>query len=167
MTRRPPRSTPTYTLFPYPTLFRSNASDLGRYRTLRPETRQFQANAVYARALGDIQATINGSLEYNHSRSLQGLPGISVTLPAGNPYSPFDDDVTLNRYVENAPLEQTNRSITSHAGVTLNGSIDTNWRWTVTGKYDRIDRSEGHTSELQSLMRISYAVFCVKKKNTA
>src|SRR3546814_8904348 len=27
------------------------------------------------------------------------------------------------------------------------------------------DRSEEHTSELQSLMRISYAVFCLKKKN--
>src|SRR3546814_2604073 len=30
-----------------------------------------------------------------------------------------------------------------------------------------IDRSEEHTSELQSLMRISYAVFCLKKKNKA
>src|SRR3546814_5680055 len=29
-----------------------------------------------------------------------------------------------------------------------------------------IGRSEEHTSELQSLMRISYAVFCLKKKNT-
>src|SRR3546814_6728785 len=29
---------------------------------------------------------------------------------------------------------------------------------------DRVDRSEEHTSELQSLMRISYAVFCLKKK---
>src|SRR3546814_6789161 len=29
-----------------------------------------------------------------------------------------------------------------------------------------IPRSEEHTSELQSLMRISYAVFCLKKKNT-
>src|SRR3546814_7250705 len=29
---------------------------------------------------------------------------------------------------------------------------------------DQIDRSEEHTSELQSLMRISYAVFCLKKK---
>src|SRR3546814_3384834 len=29
----------------------------------------------------------------------------------------------------------------------------------------RLDRSEEHTSELQSLMRISYAVFCLKKKN--
>src|SRR3546814_4536393 len=31
--------------------------------------------------------------------------------------------------------------------------------------YDRY-RSEEHTSELQSLMRISYAVFCLKKKTT-
>src|SRR3546814_7714866 len=29
-----------------------------------------------------------------------------------------------------------------------------------------VGRSEEHTSELQSLMRISYAVFCLKKKNT-
>src|SRR3546814_7772266 len=32
------------------------------------------------------------------------------------------------------------------------------------GRFDRY-RSEEHTSELQSLMRISYAVFCLKKKN--
>src|SRR3546814_5433537 len=37
-----------------------------------------------------------------------------------------------------------------------NGCIDEN-HW--------IARSEEHTSELQSLMRISYAVFCLKKKN--
>src|SRR3546814_8398767 len=30
---------------------------------------------------------------------------------------------------------------------------------------NQIGRSEEHTSELQSLMRISYAVFCLKKKN--
>src|SRR3546814_15953936 len=30
----------------------------------------------------------------------------------------------------------------------------------------RPSRSEEHTSELQSLMRISYAVFCLQKKNT-
>src|SRR3546814_8729674 len=29
-----------------------------------------------------------------------------------------------------------------------------------------VDRSEEHTSELQSLMRISYAVFCLKQKKT-
>src|SRR3546814_2062336 len=32
------------------------------------------------------------------------------------------------------------------------------------GSYSRRTRSEEHTSELQSLMRISYAVFCLKKK---
>src|SRR3546814_6288329 len=32
------------------------------------------------------------------------------------------------------------------------------------GKADKEGRSEEHTSELQSLMRISYAVFCLKKK---
>src|SRR3546814_14207721 len=32
-------------------------------------------------------------------------------------------------------------------------------------RFGRIERSEEHTSELQSLMRISYAVFCLKKKN--
>src|SRR3546814_10583693 len=30
----------------------------------------------------------------------------------------------------------------------------------------RIERSEEHTSELQSLMRISYAVFCLKQKKS-
>src|SRR3546814_17534458 len=34
-------------------------------------------------------------------------------------------------------------------------------RWGSAGK---AERSEEHTSELQSLMRISYAVFCLKKK---
>src|SRR3546814_7426032 len=33
-------------------------------------------------------------------------------------------------------------------------------------KFAGPDRSEEHTSELQSLMRISYAVFCLKKKKT-
>src|SRR3546814_3502692 len=34
------------------------------------------------------------------------------------------------------------------------------------GSGGQSSRSEEHTSELQSLMRISYAVFCLKKKNT-
>src|SRR3546814_6827553 len=35
----------------------------------------------------------------------------------------------------------------------------------AAGRTRRYVRSEEHTSELQSLMRISYAVFCLKKKN--
>src|SRR3546814_4195046 len=36
----------------------------------------------------------------------------------------------------------------------------------LTDLWRQVNRSEEHTSELQSLMRISYAVFCFKKKNT-
>src|SRR3546814_5791796 len=36
----------------------------------------------------------------------------------------------------------------------------------VAARVPAVLRSEEHTSELQSLMRISYAVFCLKKKNT-
>src|SRR3546814_7101091 len=35
----------------------------------------------------------------------------------------------------------------------------------TNSRIDDVNRSEEHTSELQSLMRISYAVFCLKKKN--
>src|SRR3546814_14840849 len=52
----------------------------------------------------------------------------------------------------------------------LNVTNTTAWQWWTTfekGKHggeSRFCRSEEHTSELQSLMRISYAVFCLKKK---
>src|SRR3546814_6700599 len=38
--------------------------------------------------------------------------------------------------------------------------------WRAVPAADRRHRSEEHTSELQSLMRISYAVFCLKKQPT-
>src|SRR3546814_4379957 len=37
-------------------------------------------------------------------------------------------------------------------------------RFVIKLRTTRLTRSEEHTSELQSLMRISYAVFCLKKK---
>src|SRR3546814_9978090 len=39
-------------------------------------------------------------------------------------------------------------------------------RYDQTNPAEAQTRSEEHTSELQSLMRISYAVFCLQKKNT-
>src|SRR3546814_8031260 len=51
-------------------------------------------------------------------------------------------------------------SLTAEAGIRLsdysNTGTSTTWK---------AGRSEEHTSELQSLMRISYAVFCLKKTN--
>src|SRR5213075_3361715 len=40
------------------------------------------------------------------------------------------------------------------------------WRWWTRATRSRARRSEEHTSELQSRLVISYAVFCLKKKNT-
>src|SRR3546814_10778842 len=39
-------------------------------------------------------------------------------------------------------------------------------RWLLAEGLQKYGRSEEHTSDLQSLMRISYAVFCLKKKIT-
>src|SRR3546814_4740029 len=52
------------------------------------------------------------------------------------------------------------------------GEMEKIWyrTWVYVGHESEVpeknDRSEEHTSELQSLMRISYAVFCLKKKRT-
>src|SRR3546814_9557372 len=93
MIRRPPRSTRTDTLFPYTTLFRSNAPD------------------SKASAIATQEAAMPDSFD---------LPSLTRQVADALPVAP----VTLK----------------------LGG------------------RSEEHTSELQSLMRISYAVFCLKKK---
>src|SRR3546814_2645568 len=60
-------------------------------------------------------------------------------------------------------LERTNRSlaITQNrvsTGLKVTGAIDDASNFAIA------QRSEEHTSELQPLMRISYAVFCLKKK---
>src|SRR3546814_8771305 len=48
----------------------------------------------------------------------------------------------------------------------LNGGAISHWVREGHAKFNNVGaRSEEHTSELQSLMRISYAVFCLKKKN--
>src|SRR3546814_5419877 len=52
------------------------------------------------------------------------------------------------------------------AVTTASGSIQRSyWAAKIRNTMTIPNRSEEHTSELQSLMRISYAVFCLKKKN--
>src|SRR3546814_1790032 len=60
----------------------------------------------------------------------------------------------------------------SHRRHFLRQDCSPEWRQGIAGaahvpdqrKHEEKGRSEEHTSELQSLMRISYAVFCLKKK---
>src|SRR3546814_7804777 len=112
MLRHPPRSTRTVTLFPYPTLFRSQ----------------------------DIGLALHPPMLY------LGYVGFSTTFAFA-------------------------------VAALLEGRVDPAWaRWVrpwalaawtflTAGIALGSGRSEEHTSELQSLMRISYAVFCLKKKN--
>src|SRR3546814_6745696 len=97
MLRPPPKSTRTYTLFPYTTLFRSAVHDV---------------------------------LEF-------GMAG-------HGPRQPFFSGSMGGSLIDRPPLMQLSRA----------------------SPPCRTPRSEEHTSELQSLMRISYPVFCLKKKKT-
>src|SRR3546814_1104723 len=99
MTRRPPSSTLTDTLFPYTTLFRSMHTGAGR--------------------LADDQEARAGGSAHHWARPQRQ---VRCAEPAG---ARLGEDAVQRR---------------------------------------RRLRSEEHTSELQSLMRISYAVFCLKKK---
>src|SRR3546814_10545939 len=114
MIRRPPRSTPTDTLFPYTTLFRSDEH-----------------------VLVDQQAAFQ-------RRDL------------------LDGGFVLRRQADHLLGDQAVARVHVIVEPLIKALGDAQGR----GDGDVLGRSEEHTSELQSLMRISYAVFCLKKKTT-
>src|SRR3546814_8170029 len=98
-----------------------------------------------------------------HRRSASGIPGVgSVCLSTGRD-SPVNDDSstssdsTLNRRQSAGTMSPDSIATTSPSS-SASAAVST-----VPSLVTR-RRSEEHTSELQSLMRISYAVFCLKKK---
>src|SRR3546814_4182581 len=109
MIRRPPRSTRTYTLFPYTTLFRSPTMEVHH----TPAQGQAEEG-------GRASDTTKSQPVYRRGPSRGcGIIGLG----------------------DSPPPRRYERGVNSPS------------------------RSEEHTSELQSLMRISYAVFCLKTKN--
>src|SRR3546814_3397532 len=85
-------------------------------------------------------------------------------------------DFELAQLIDDQAAEETRKAledlllapnVAGKAGVMLSERSPFRGR-TLSGDVDGYitDRSEEHTSELQSLMRISYAVFCLQKKNT-
>src|SRR3546814_8107148 len=121
MIRRPPRSTRTYSLFPYTTLF------------LAP-----LCETEGGMMIGIADQCINRwpSILPQFGISPSYLTGKQTPCPTcgGKDRFRFDNKDGRGTYYCN--------------------------------KYGPGDRSEEHKSEIQSLMRISYAVFCLKKKNT-
>src|SRR3546814_1652065 len=138
MIRRPPRSTRTDTLLPYTTLVRSRRT---------------------ADALGLAGRT--GRVEDRAGRDLRRLQRREATEPG----------------IPAALAGRRQRSLAKAIGRRDFGrrvDDDSGGRFGYRGGQPLIEvsmddhglgRSEEHTSELQSLMRISYAVFCLQKKH--
>jgi uncharacterized membrane protein YgcG len=118
-----------------------NVTDVTPYRTLVSPQKRLNLSGVYRRPLSPkINAAATVSLEGTESQSLLGLPGITLDLPAGNPYSPFSQDVQLLRYLEGqSPLTRSNSTRNAEVGLTLNGDGTPwadSWRWSVQSNYE-------------------------------
>src|SRR3546814_4355779 len=85
------------------------------------------------------------------------LPGFSVTICDPRSRGPALTPTICREVIRPSSTSDREKSCRSKRGGTY-GDADKASVWSA-----RL-RSEEHTSELQSLMRISYAVFCLKKK---
>jgi hypothetical protein len=108
------------------------------FRTLLPETKTYTTNAVLNRTIfNNVSATLNGSVTYNESNSAQGLADVSLTLPAGNPFSSYPANVVIDRSATGFnPLGQSNSSLDWSLNGSMNGNVG-RWRWTLSANYDR------------------------------
>src|SRR3546814_5090214 len=120
MIRRPPISTRTDTLFPYPTLFRSGG--LGKRGDEVGEDVALDGHVVRHRLRSRLRGTADNGIDNGT---------VLATRPHDAPRM-----VELEAPVGRQPVAHVARGL----------------------------RSEEHTSELTSLMRISYAAFRLKKK---
>src|SRR3546814_3456307 len=92
----------------------------------------------------------------------QGAKAPDFTLNAAQGGKPFT--LSLKQTLRNGPVVLYFFPAAFTAGCTIEAHLfdEANSRFNQLGA--RVIGSEEHTSELQSLMRISYAVFCLKKK---
>ncbi len=134
---------------------RPNATDVRGFRTLTPETQKVSVNGVFSRAiLAGVAASVNATLEASNTEALRGLPGIALSVPAGDPFSPFGTTVAVNRLIDSfGPLRQSADSWTGHLGVTLARDLAA-WRLSLTGAYDHADtRSASDTGVDASVLQ--------------
>lgn len=105
-------------------------------RSLLPRVERIELGGTLSRPLGGAQASINGRLTRTLTGSLLGLPDALLRLPAGNPFSPFGNDVLLYRSLE-APgaLGRSADAVSTRLGGALTGQRAA-WRWSLTGAWD-------------------------------
>src|SRR3546814_8710215 len=139
MIRRPPRSTRTYTLFPYTTLVRSHLN----------------GKVDVTRRVDDVDPVIVPEASGRGRRDRDAaLLLLLHPIHRGGAIVDFPDLVGFAGIIKD-----------TLGGGRLTG-IDMRHDADIAIVLERM-RSEEHTSELQSLMRISYAVLCLKKTNTS
>ena len=131
----PVGSNPTFSQFLGPL----NSNDIGKFRTLIPQTDRFEINGTWSKSLSpQSSVSLNGNYQLQDSTSLQGLAGASFVLPASSPFSPFDQDVTINRYFDSPrALERKSEVHTTNFGGSYINALD-GWNWAVTGDYSRV-----------------------------
>src|SRR3546814_4010391 len=94
--------------------------------------------------------------------SMKGAKGVIISITGGEDMRLMEVDEAAN-HIRELVDPDANSIWGSAFNDNLNGKIRVS---VVATGIDSEVRSEEHTSELQSLMRISYAVFCLKKTNT-
>src|SRR3546814_6790568 len=167
MFRRPPRSTRTDTLFPYTTPCRSRDS------SQRNKSHPCRNRLVVSEQIENPESAREREGQRTHDeRGLIEPPEDEVQQHENNQERRGDDELQpVERALEIFELSRIgNRYARRQLDLPGDGGLQVaDHRGKVAATHVDIDpgrrRSEEHTSELQSLMRISYAVFCLKKKN--
>src|SRR3546814_19886111 len=162
MIRPPARSTRTDTLFPYTTLFRSGG--------LRSFERELSVKvddwAIMARHLR------NAGVDFSRMRGFESGTGWYPTFPfacylaGARKITTCDLNPHLREDLTRACVEELEKFLPVIAEAAGADPDAVAQRYHALRERTRggEERSEEHTSELQSLMRISYAVFCLKQK---
>src|SRR3546814_2247867 len=174
MVRRPPRSTRTDTLLPYTTLFRSAAEDeveavvgeghrLGVHR-LEADVGETLLAGTLAALLDGHVGDVDAGRRARRGGEAQGVVTVSAAV--------FQDVGADRKLVDPRPVvaKAVGDGVVvlelGFAIVVLEARV-VEVALALQPRFCRLGlqslRSEEHTSELQSLMRISYAVFCLKK----
>src|SRR3546814_2178339 len=151
MVRRPPRSTRTDTLFPYTTLFRSSI-ECRKQATL---CRDADICRVVIQRLKPRLRPLVCSANF-HSQSTLGNGRQHLVNRQDHRDRIRTPDALQSRKRKQRRIHDTVRELSQPSVGVSAKRHNPEPRPTM--------RSEEHTSELQSLMRISYAVFCLKKK---
>src|SRR3546814_9669697 len=167
MLRRPPSFTLPDTLFPYPTLFRAERE----YRRRAPSSAELARRASATLPGGNTRTTVyHAPYPLTFARGdgpwLWDLDGNryldlfynGLSIIHGHGYAP------IREAVQEAMLAGTALGSTSSELVEFAELLQGRLPHAEQLRFTNSGRSEEHTSELQSLMRNSYAVFCLKNK---